>query len=330
MSEIDLVQSLRETGTVMPRKRRALGLTVLSIVFFVAIGLVSQQHYLVSMIALTAVVILHEFGHFLSMYLFGFQNVRLYLVPFFGGVATGQKHAVPAWQTAIVLLAGPLPGLVFGAILWVLLPREIVIVTPNTLPFHLSLTYELAMLFVLLNAMNLLPIVPLDGGRILQLVIGGTHIWTSIVFTVVPAFVFVIFAIASNMWIIALVTLLFLFTLPSNFRLSLAAAQIRSQLIGMDSELASISDEEGVVLLREAKNIASCEFPHISRNAVESNDHLLQIAKELHDRLVTAPLSRTATVIVLIIYFLSWLLPIVCSFFPISIHFVTNYPDPTQ
>ena len=72
-----------------------LGLTVLSIVLFVATTLVSQQSVLVLIVALTAVIVLHEFGHFLSMYFLGFQNVSMYLVPFVGGLQLVQSMQHP-------------------------------------------------------------------------------------------------------------------------------------------------------------------------------------------------------------------------------------------
>ena len=84
-------------------------------------------------------------------------------IPFFGAAVSGQKHAAPAWQRAIVLLLGPLPGLALGVALLVAFrpPGE--------------LTVLAAILLVLINGFNLLPFVPLDGGRLLSLLIFARH-----------------------------------------------------------------------------------------------------------------------------------------------------------
>jgi Zn-dependent protease len=108
------------------------------------------------------VLLLHEFGHWLPMKLFGYQNVTMFFIPGFGAAVTGEKHAVPAWQEFIVLLGGPLPGLVAGISVMIL---------GYFYPEIPDLLLDAAVISVLLNAFNLLPFLPLDGGRILDLLI---------------------------------------------------------------------------------------------------------------------------------------------------------------
>ena len=328
MTEVEIVQSLREAGAAKPPKRGVWVWTALSIVAFLGFMTILYREFLIFVIPLPAAILVHELGHFLAMRILGFRNVSLYLIPFMGGLATGTKHAAPPWQTAIFLFAGPLPGLVIGAILWVSLPREIEVITPDTLPMSTNLVYQSAMILVFLNSFNLLPIMPLDGGKIVRLLFDGTSVRLKVAFSIISTIIIVSIAIASSSWIMVIFSFLYLCTLPSAIRLSRKTAELRQQLCSMTSELSRISDKEGAVLLRAANDMISHEFQLYSRDLDEMDEYLLETAKALHEELVVEPLSRIATAAVLVLYFVAWSMPLICNFFPISIHFVTNHQAP--
>src|SRR5262245_48645744 len=111
-----------------------------------------------TLVILLGVLFAHEAGHALAMKAFGYRNLQILFIPFFGAVASGSKREVPAWQEIVVLLAGPLPGIVVGTALYLA-------VDPATSP----LLAQIASTMLILNYFNLLPIVPLDGGRILNI-----------------------------------------------------------------------------------------------------------------------------------------------------------------
>jgi Zn-dependent protease len=106
------------------------------------------------------VLLLHESGHFLGMRLFGYRNVRMFFIPFFGAAVSGSKHAAPAWQQGIVLLLGPLPGIALAAVLTATLGLS-----------AQQLLGDAALWLVVINGFNLLPLVPLDGGRLLDVLL---------------------------------------------------------------------------------------------------------------------------------------------------------------
>src|SRR5262245_43661681 len=70
-----------------------------------------------SLALIVGVLLLHESGHFLGMRLFGYRNVRMFFIPFFGAAVSGTKHAAAVWQQGVVLLLGPLPGILLGLVL---------------------------------------------------------------------------------------------------------------------------------------------------------------------------------------------------------------------
>jgi len=114
---------------------------------------------------LIVVLFIHELGHFLAMRLFGYTDTHILFVPF-GAVAMGQKAHRKAWQEYIVFLAGPLPGIVIGSgiMVWIFWYHQ------NFARSEVPL-FMFALMSLIINYINLLPIYPLDGGRILQLLL---------------------------------------------------------------------------------------------------------------------------------------------------------------
>lgn len=110
----------------------------------------------------TAVLLVHETGHALAMKAFGYRDISMFFIPFFGAAVTGTPRKIAAWKQAIVLLAGPLPGLIAG--LGFFLFRGLP-------PFEgISSGYgRIAAVAVALNLFNLLPLTPLDGGQLLNI-----------------------------------------------------------------------------------------------------------------------------------------------------------------
>lgn len=118
--------------------------------------------YILELIVLFVVVIIHELGHVAAASSFRWRVREIRLLPF-GGVAEVEEAGdVPAWQELIVVLAGPLQNLLMiGA---ALLCQSIGIWSDDWASY-----------FVVVNMMiglfNLLPILPLDGGRLLQILL---------------------------------------------------------------------------------------------------------------------------------------------------------------
>jgi Zn-dependent protease len=111
-------------------------------------------------VILVAVVLVHELGHYIGMRWFGYHDAHIFFIPLFGAATAGSKVGATPWQEAVVLLLGPLPGLVAGCVLWLC-------VSDGSPP----LLKELALWLVAVNLLNLLPLEPLDGGRVVNLLL---------------------------------------------------------------------------------------------------------------------------------------------------------------
>lgn len=139
-------------------------LLALSLVLFVAAAAL-LLHWQPSLLAIIGVVLLvHEAGHFVAMRRFGYKNVRLFFIPFFGAATAGVGTTAVGWQRVVVSLAGPVPGIVLGfGLVW--LGRA----------WGNPLCHMAGYAFVLLNASNLLPLLPLDGGQVLNETVFSRH-----------------------------------------------------------------------------------------------------------------------------------------------------------
>lgn len=107
-------------------------------------------------ISLILALLIHEYGHVYAMKRSGLKVKGIYLLPFIGGVAVSER-AVSRWQDFKIAIAGPAFGTA-GALVayWLWLQTQ----QPALALF--------AAISLLLNLFNLLPMVPLDGGRIAQ------------------------------------------------------------------------------------------------------------------------------------------------------------------
>ena len=65
--------------------------------------------------ALLTALLIHEFGHFFAMKAFNYTNVKLFVLPMLGAYVTGKKTLISQRQMSIVILAGPVPGIIIGA-----------------------------------------------------------------------------------------------------------------------------------------------------------------------------------------------------------------------
>lgn len=109
-------------------------------------------------------VLLHELGHALVAKRFNVQTRDITLYPF-GGVASIVSQPSPRGELAIAL-AGPLVNVVIAAIIypWITIPELKQFETST----EMSLALRLFFTNVALAVFNLLPALPMDGGRVLR------------------------------------------------------------------------------------------------------------------------------------------------------------------
>ncbi len=107
--------------------------------------------------AILLVIIIHEMGHFLFMKLFNYSNVKIFIVPLLGAFTSGKKQQVSQWQLSVIILGGPVPGIIIGCLLFFF-----------NKDLHNQTLTMLANSFLVINLLNCLPFHPLDGGRLIE------------------------------------------------------------------------------------------------------------------------------------------------------------------
>jgi len=127
------------------------------ILSYFAFGLVFSFN---SVLILLGVILFHELGHIAAMYAFKYRDLQILFIPLLGGAATGNKEDVAIWKQAVVYLMGPLPGVFVGIGLIALYQV-----------YQAPWLYETAIVMLVINYLNLLPFMPLDGGHIIRLTI---------------------------------------------------------------------------------------------------------------------------------------------------------------
>jgi Zn-dependent protease len=105
-------------------------------------------------VGFVALLFVHEFGHYLQMRREGINPGRIVFVPFMGAVIGARSLGGNALAEARVGLAGPVLGSL-GALVVALVGQAL----------HSDLLLALAFTGFFLNLFNLVPVVPLDGGR---------------------------------------------------------------------------------------------------------------------------------------------------------------------
>ncbi len=177
------LQAFCETGSAQPKaglQRRlwsSLGLTL------AAVGSFALLFGWMGAILITLILVVHEFGHWLAMRMTGQPAPRMVLVPFFGGMAVANHPHKSLFDDAFCALMGagfsalPCLALLLGGLALGLDQDGMTFawLRGSGEPRLTSLLAETAILLAfavgLLNAFQLLPLLPLDGGHILRALI---------------------------------------------------------------------------------------------------------------------------------------------------------------
>jgi membrane-associated protease RseP (regulator of RpoE activity) len=114
------------------------------------------------------------------MKFFGYSNVRMMFVPLMGAFVQGAKKVYSQKESFLVVLGGPVPGVLFG-----------VVGAVFAFQYQINWMLELSAVFILLNMINLLPLDPLDGGQLFRLLVKYDHDLFLMIFSLVSSVVLI-------------------------------------------------------------------------------------------------------------------------------------------
>jgi Zn-dependent protease len=242
-------------------------LLIMSIVIFWAVGAAAWSFEFLAL--LIPIILFHEAGHFVAMKFFGYRNLKMFFIPLLGAAVTGRQYNVPGWKQVIVSLAGPLPGIALGGCL---------LVASQFWP-HEFLKTAITQL-VLINALNLLPILPLDGGWVAQILVFSRHPVLAAVFKLIAITCLIGVGILDGSFLFPMIGLTMLVGLPIGFKVEKIGRKLRKEGLAAPLDDDSIPDETGLRIIRELRAVVP---------AATTPDTLASLALTVFERVNARP-----------------------------------------
>lgn len=289
--------------------------SITSLALYLVLGYYIFPSYKI-LLLITAIVMLHEMGHFFAMKYFRYSDLGIFFIPLLGAYVSGSKREVSQKQSAIILLAGPLPGIVLGIIFYLLDENS-----SGLYLFDISFS-RIAVLMIILNLINLFPVYPLDGGQLLNRVfLNEESIWGK---------VFIFLSSAAMCWLafklpfyaLLIFPALLLLRLFSDTKLNNVEKIIEAEGINMDTSYEELSDAD----YWKIRNILIREHPTFKDLAIAppyefstKEDKVMTTIQSMLHRHVLQDVSITGKIFILLIWIAAiaspWLLKMDMSFF---------------
>ena len=219
----------------------AIFIGILSFVLFLASGGLRWNWRFAGLLA--GVVLFHELGHFVAMRSFGYRNLRMFFIPLLGAAVSGRHYNVKGWQQALVSLAGPVPGIILGLVL-----------AGVALVSHHVLLWQAAFLCLVLNGINLLPFLPLDGGWVLNALVFSRHYLLESVFRAVAGVALITATIMGQGRLWMYLGIAILAGLPISYQLARITSRLRAANLDTNSpDGLTIPPATALAILQELK-----------------------------------------------------------------------------
>ena len=211
--------------------------SILSLALYLVLGQLIFKRWEIFLV-ITAIVVIHELGHFFAMKYYRYNEVGIFFIPLLGAYVSGSKREVSQMESSVILLAGPLPGILLGIIFHLFWQND------HTLSL-MDISYErIAFLLIFLNLINLLPIYPLDGGQLLNRVFLDEESWMSKVFVFLSAALMVWLAFKLDFLVLLIFPVMMLLRLRSDSKFTAVEKRIEAEGINADVSYENLSDED--------------------------------------------------------------------------------------
>lgn len=215
-----------------PRKQSSQRSIISLLIFIIAFYLFFQWD-MFYILVLVGILMIHELGHYLAMRAFNYKDLSIFFIPLIGAAASGTKSRASQKEEAIIILAGPIPGIIIG-----------------TICFYYGMTMEnhllsrIANIFLFLNIFNLLPVVPLDGGRVLKTLFFESNHIISQVFLIISMIVLTAFAIYAESYFFLVIPFFLYLQLTSGIQTRKLQKALKQKGMPFNKHFDELSPEE--------------------------------------------------------------------------------------
>lgn len=232
-----------------PSENSNWGLTIFSIILFIGFFLFFFDREFEFIAHLVLVLIIHEFGHFIAMKRFRYKSVKMLFIPMMGAFVQGYKDKYSQRESLLVVLAGPIPGVLFGTICFFVANY-----------YKIPSLLNLSVLFLFLNIINLLPLDPLDGGQLVKLIAKKRTDLFLLVFAFVSSLILIISGFLMEIWALTIF----------GFLMGVRVRNLQRSMI-QRKEL----EEQKIKYKTTYKDLSNAEYAEL-RNYVLENNSLLR------------------------------------------------------
>lgn len=211
--------------------------SLLSLMAYILVATIFINDIKIALI-LVLILLIHEAGHYLAMRYFRYHETGIFFIPLLGAFVSGSKRIISQQESAIIILAGPLPGILLGLSLSML---------TKTLSLEPTVGATLdwsAMALILLNGLNLLPLYPLDGGQLLNRVFLDEESTLGRVFVFFSALLIAALALLIQFYALLLFPLLLLWRSQKDRSLKKIEAKLKEAGINTDIDYEDLPDED--------------------------------------------------------------------------------------
>lgn len=278
---------------------RSIGLTFFSMALFVLTYCLFVDSDLLFIAIVVAVLFIHELGHFLFMKVFGYENVRMLFVPLMGAFVHGKKESYTQWQQALVIIAGPVPGIIFGLICWKI-----------GFEYGIDWLATLACVFLVLNALNLLPVQPLDGGKLFQILFLSESSLVPVVFTLLSSLAIIGLGFYFQMYLLMGIGFFMAFQVRNQYRSFLIHKSLNQQNVNFTGTYDELSngDYHFIKLEMLANTPGLRKYIDLSEDP-ETDQLVAQEVKSLLKPFVKQNITGFWKIILLLVWIASLIIP---------------------
>jgi stage IV sporulation protein FB len=282
-----------QSKTNINKSLLSLGLFILVFYFLIAD---IQVLFLVVLI-----LFIHEMGHFIAMKVFGYNGVNMFFIPLMGAMVTGEKDRISQSQRAIVVLAGPVPGVLIGCG---------IIAYAQTIG-HTGAAIA-GFMFLLINVLNLLPLDPLDGGKLIETLFFSSNEKIKQVFLITSVVIMVVAGVFFQMYLLAFLGLYMSLRIKMLKSLSELRKKISVYKIPLIRTYDELTDKE-YWTIRKEYILSSKLNKMIDPNEYVESQFEARIAISVRNVLITPiekDISATGKLFLLLLWAASLILPV--------------------
>jgi Zn-dependent protease/Flp pilus assembly protein TadD len=234
VTNLEILDAIKGGATKPQDRSTAIALLIGSAAVFLLVGINQWDAHRALLLIVS--IFIHECGHLAAMRACRYKNLKMLFIPFFGAVASGRPSEHNALKIAGIAFAGPLTGL---------LAAGVALLAWRT--SHSGMLLDFAQISVLLNGFNLLPILPLDGGHVLNEALLARHPKAELGFMI--AATVALLALAAKFGTIGLAVIAV--GLLMRMKVTYAMASAINRLRSMDGMMGGELTEEKVGHVRE-------------------------------------------------------------------------------